>query len=156
MVRRWVIPGLVLAVVLAELPGCTRWEGSAPGWNGVQGYVKNRIKDGLDIMDVGITTTDTPTFALYAAFFSFVAAGYGHVDGRFTGIGGDDIGNMRIWYHHYALGLWGREQVAFGDGLLWHFGGFDLNDPRTLDCQGVGVLGFVTPPFDGRPSGRPT
>ncbi len=155
MVRRVIIPGLVLAVVLAELPGCTRFEGSAPGWNGVGGFLKNRIKDGLDCMDLGITVTSTPQFGAEAAFFSFAAAGYGQVDGMFYGIGGDDIGAMRIWWHNYGLGLWGREQVAFGDGLLWHFGGFDVNDPRTLDCQGVGVLGFFTPPFDARPGGRP-
>ena len=150
MVRRVLIPGLVLAVVLAALPGCTRWEGGAPG------FVKNRVRDALCIGDLGVTVTTTPQFCFYGAFFSAVAFGYGDVDGTFYGVGGGDIGAMRIWYNHYALGAWGREQVGWGDGLLWNFGGFDRNDPRTLDCQGVGVLGFITPPFDARPNGRPT
>jgi hypothetical protein len=105
---------------------------------------------------LGVTVTSTPQFCAYGAFFSAAAVGYGHVDGMFYGVGCGDIGAMRIWYNHYGLGVWGREQVAWSDGLLWHFGDFDLNNPETLDCQGVGVLGFITPPFDARPNGRPT
>ncbi len=152
MVRR-IVPGLALAVVLAALPGCTTWQG------GVKGFLNNRAKDAMECFDFGFTTTDTPQFSAYAALFSFAAIGYGRVDGRFHGLGGGDFGAMPIHYHHWGLLLLGREETGWGDGQVWHFGGYDVNDPDTMNIQGVGVVSIVqdlATTGQGRPGGRPT
>jgi hypothetical protein len=107
------------------------------------------------MMDFGVTTTSTPQFCFYAAFMSAAAAGYGHVEGNFVGIGGGDIGAMRIYYNHYGVFVYGREMTGWGNSI-WSFPEFDPEKPETMNCQNVGMLGFFTPPFDARPGGRPT
>lgn len=141
--------GLGLAAVLAA-SGFTTWQGGVPG------FARNRLKDALDCADTGITISDRPQVSFYATLFSFAAFGYGQVDGTFYGIGGGDIGAMRISYEHWGAILIGREAVGWGNSL-WDFPEFDpeVRDDR-MDCQGVGIVGFFTPPYDGRPGGRPT
>ena len=70
MGRRTVL-GLGLAVVLAGLPGCTTWQG------GVGGFLRNRLKDTVEMVDLGVTTTSTPQFSFYAALLSIGPFGYG-------------------------------------------------------------------------------
>jgi hypothetical protein len=140
--------GCVLALFL--LQGCAQREG------GVFGFLNSRVKDALEMVDVGITVTTTPQWTLYAALLSSTPVGSGDVDGYFVGVGGGDIGVMRIRYNHIGLGVWGRERVGWGDGLLFDFGGFDEDKPETMNCQGVGPLGFLLPPYDRRPAGAPT
>jgi len=140
--------GPILA--LATVQGCASWEGGLPGFLG------NRLKDGLECVDLGVTITTESRFALYAALLSCVPVGYGHVEGTFVGVGGGDIGAMKIYYSHYGVGVYGRERTGWGN-CLWNFPSFEagVHDER-MNCQGVGPLGFLMPPFDGRPAGRPT
>ena len=146
MLRRFA-PGLALTAAIAALHGCTLLQGTYPG---------NRLKDALDMADVGVTITPTSQVSFYMASFSLIALGGGQVEGRYYGIGGGDLGSMRIWYNHCGDGAEGREEVGWGDGWLWKFGGYDLSNPETLDCQNVGFAAISEPPFDARPSGRPT
>ncbi|HPD13429.1 MAG TPA: hypothetical protein PLE19_00670 [Planctomycetota bacterium] len=143
-------PGLALAVVLLAAQGCTNWQG------GVAGFLRNRAKDAMECADIGITISDRAQGCFYAAFMSAVPFGYGEVDGTFFGLGGGDFGAMRIHYRHWGLGLIGREEVAWGNSI-WDFPEFDPDTPDDrMNCQGVGILGFFTPPYDARPAGRPT
>ena len=142
--------GLALATLLAALPGCTTWQG------GVSGFLKNRLKDTLEMVDLGVTVTDSPQFSFYAALLSVGPGGYGKVDGKFYGIGGGDIGAMKIHYNHVGLLAWGREETGWGDGALWSYGDPDPDDPEKINKQGVGLLGILGPPYDARPGGRPT
>jgi len=141
--------GLALAVVLAASQGCTTWQGGIPG------YCKNRVKDGLEAVAIGVTVTETPQFSFYLAVVSLTPIGRGKVDGTFCGIGGGDIGTMQIHYDHWGLGLYGREVVGWGNSM-WSFPEFDPDDPETMNCQSVGIGGLVMPPYDARPGGRPT
>ncbi len=141
---------LGLVGALALLQGCARRDG------GTFGFMKSRLKDALECVDVGVTITPTPQWGLYAALLSSVPGGYGKVDGWFVGVGGGDVGPMRIYYDHIGLGVWGRERSGWGDGFLFDFGGFDVGKPETMHCQGVGPLGFLLPPYDRRPAGAPT
>ncbi len=141
---------LGLVGALALLQGCTQRS------DGVFGFMKSRLKDGLECVDLGVTITATPQWTLYAALLSAVPVGYGKVDGYFVGIGGGDIGPMRMHYRHIGLGVWGREETGWGDGLIFDFGGFDPDKRETMNCQGVGPLGFLLPPWDRRPAGAPT
>ena len=152
MVRR-IVPGLVLAAVLAALPGCTTWQG------GVKGFLNSRAKDALEMGDFGVTVTRTPQFSFFLTGFSFAAGGYGRVDGTFTGLGGGDIGTMPVHYHHWGVVLVGQEETGWGDGLLWHYGNYDVNDRETKNIQGVGAISIVrdlATTGEGRPAGRPT
>jgi hypothetical protein len=141
--------GLTLAALLAASQGCTTWQGGIPG------YFRNRLKDTLEIADLGVTVTKTPQFSFYAALLSVGPGGYGDVDGTFIGMGGGDIGAMPIYYHHFGFLVYGREKTAWGNSI-WNYPEYDPNNPETFNSQGVGILGFVTPPFDARPAGRPT
>jgi len=142
--------GLWLLSALALPLGCAQREG------GALGFLRSRVKDALEMADVGVTLTPKSQWAFYAAFMSATPVGYGQVDGHFVGIGGGDVGVMRIHYDHIGLGLWGRERVGWGDGFLFDYGGFDPDKPETMNCQGVGVMGFLLPPYDRRPVGAPT
>jgi hypothetical protein len=144
------LTGLGLVTALVLLPGCAQRE------DGTFGYFKSRVKDGLETMDVGVTVSMPFQWTLYAAFLSSVPFGRGKVDGYFIGVGGGDIGIMRIHYDHIGLLVWGRERTGWGDGFLFDFGGFDVDRPETMNCQGVGGLGFLLPPYDRRPAGAPT
>ena len=142
--------GAGLTALFLLLGGCTRCADNPFS------FLKSRFRDALQMGDVGVTLSAPEYGSVYGAFFSGVAAGYGHVDGYFVGIGGGDIGVMRIHYNHIGLGVWGRERSGWGDGLLFDFGGFDVDKPETMHCQGVGPLGFLLPPYDRRPAGAPT
>jgi len=141
---------LALAIVAAAAAGCTNWQ------DGVPGFLESRAQDMLEMADIGVTVTTTPQVSVYAALLSVGPVGYGNVDGTFFGIGGGDIGAMKLQYRHIGLGIWGREEVGWGDGALWNFGEPDPDDPEKFNKQGVGPLGFVLPPYDARPGGRPT
>ena len=144
---RILAPGLILAAAFVALPGCTYLQGTYPG---------NRLKDALDMVDLGVTVTSTSQTSFYMASLSLITLGSGQVEGRYYGIGGGDLGSMKIWYSHCGEVVEGREEVGWGDGWLWRFGGYDLSNPETLDCQNVGFAAINEPPFDARPSGRPT
>jgi len=150
--------GLGLAMALGAPQGCTNFQRqgctSPPSY--VFTYLKNRLKDALECADIGVTVTGKPGYGLYAAFMSAAPLGYGQADGYHIGIGGGDIGLMRINYDHIGLLAWGRERVGWGDGFLFHHDGLDVDKPETMNCQGVGPLGFLLPPYDRRPAAAPT
>ncbi len=141
--------GILIAGLALAFAGCSRH------LDDPFSYLKYRFKDALEMGDLGITVSAPHYGSVYGAFFSAVAAGYGDVDGYFIGVGGGDIGVMRIYYHHIGLGVWGRERTGWGDGFLFHYGGFDTEKPETMNCQGVAPLGFLLPPYDRRPAGAP-
>jgi len=146
--RRSIAISLSMGLLLLMAQGCTRFD------RGPAGFISDRLRDALEMGDLGVTATSTPQISLYTSFFS-MPAGYGAIDGTFTGIGFGDIGSRRIHYRHIGLVAWGREVVGVDDGVLFRFGPFDPERPETMDAQGVGIIGFVTPPFDARPAGRP-
>ena len=143
---RW---SFAAALALAAAAGCGRLsQGPGP-------FLRDRLKDALDIPGLGLTFTTTPQLSLYASFASITPFGFGQVDGYALSIGEGDLGWMRYYSRSGGLLLWGREVVGFGDGLLFRFGDFDKDDKETLSCMGVGLLGFFTPPYDRRPCAAP-
>ena len=140
---------VALAVVL--MAGCAPSRLAAEGSGSPLGaglrYLTYRAEDALEMLDLGITVSTKPGFALYGDFASVAPGGYGHVDGHFVGVAGGRIGPMR--HHQASLGLlaWGYEEVGWGD--------FEKEDPRTLNIQSCGALGLLTPPY-GRPASAPS
>ena len=143
---------LPLAIAAAAALGCaprhlaTQANGRSTD-NAVWTYAKHRVEDALECIDLGVTLSLKPGFALYADFASVAPGGYGHVDGYFVGIAGGRIGPMKHYQASIGLVGWGYEEVGWGD--------FDKGDLRTLNYQGVGALGLLTPPY-GRPASAPS
>src|SRR5690349_2508330 len=87
---------LLLFMLTGLLQGCT--------------YLQQRANDAKDIIDLGVTFSSKPQFAFYASgpFIQVGAAGYGHVDGHFFGLGES---KFSLWGPHYeesyGLLLWG-------------------------------------------------
>jgi len=118
-------------------------------------FLKDRLKDLLDIPGLGLTFTGTPQLSLYGDFISVGPIGFGEVNGYVLSIGEGDMGWMRYYSKSGGLLLYGREEVGFGDGLFFRFGDFDKDDKETLSCMGVGLFGLLAPPYDRRPCAAP-
>jgi len=117
---RVALAGLLL-VSLAPLQGCS--------------YLRYRVDDAAEILDIGVTFTKTPQFAAYTNCPIILPVGYGKVDGYFVGIADGKAGLMK--HHQKSVGLlfWGREEVSWED--------FDAKEADTLSVQGVGMMGLA-------------
>ena len=118
---------LASALALVGSAGCT--------------YLAHRGQDALDMIDLGVTASARPGFALYYNFVPVVPIGYGHVDGTFLGIGGGRAGAMPHYERSRGVVLWGEEEVAFGD--------FDAADPETYNAFRSGIVGLAQGPAPG-------
>ena len=127
---------LALAAVgaLSTLPGCMT-------------YLRHRADDALEMIDLGVTWSDTFGLAAYGNFASIVPGGRGYVDGYFAGLGGGQVGTTDHYEGSVGLLLWGDEEVGWGD--------HDKEMPGTLDRQHVGAIGLLAAPFDRRLSYAP-
>ena len=142
---------IAAAALLGGVQGCSPMRLAADGQGSPLGaglqYAKNRLEDAFEMIDLGLTFSTKPGFALYGDFASVAPGGYGHVDGYFLGVAGGRIGPMRHYQASLGLLVWGYEEVGWGD--------FDKEDLTSLNYQGVGALGLVAPPY-GRPGSAPS
>jgi len=104
-------------------------------------YLKYRGQDAMDMIDIGFTFSSKPGFALWYDFVPVIPVGIGYVDGQFLGLGGGQFGLMPHYEESYGLGVWGQEEVGFGD--------FDIKKPETVDFQRSGLIGMIQGPFPG-------
>ena len=99
--------------------------------------MKNRGNDALDVLDIGVTASKDPKFALYASDFSIIAIGYSNVDGTLVGIGGREVGAMPVRQHAGAVLLYGYERFGYED--------FNMADPDSPEMWRVGLFGLFAP-----------
>lgn len=104
-------------------------------------YLQHRAEDAMDMLDLGVTWSSQPNFALYYDFVPVLPVGFGRVDGHFAGLGGGRFGVLPHWERSCGLGLWGQEEVGFGE--------FDRDTPETVRFQRSGLIGMVQGPFPG-------
>ena len=76
-----------------------------------------------------------PHFSLYGCAAGLASAGAGHVDGKFAGMGGGQIGVVPHYHKALGLALWSYEEIGWGE--------FDVEDPETLYIHHPGLLGWV-------------
>ncbi|HPD17855.1 MAG TPA: hypothetical protein PLE19_23195 [Planctomycetota bacterium] len=134
---------LVVPLALLGSQGCSkRLIGAAGLGEATANYWADRGTDLLDIVDVGITFSETARFAVYADELSLLPLGYGVVDGYAFGIGGGNIGWMCFSSCSAGVLGWGYEGLGFGD--------YDNQGAPAGNAQGVGIGGLVTGP-PGRP-----
>ncbi len=94
-------------------------------------YMRDRGRDALDIVDVGVTVTDKwqPDFGLYVDFFQITPIGYTTIDGKVLGWGNRQIGWLDYHSHNWGVLAWGSEQKGTGE--------FDPRDPHQTQLDQV-------------------
>lgn len=101
---------VVLLAALVMPAGCT--------------YLANRGRDAIDIVDIGLTVSKKPGFALYVDFFNITPVAVSHVDGTYLGIGNRQFGALDHKDRAWGALLWGSEQVNTGE--------FDPDNPHLI------------------------
>ncbi len=117
----WRVGGLVLMAGVLLSTGCT--------------YAQNRGNDALDFLEIGVTASRKPHFALYVGLANVITIGYAKLDGTFYGIAHRRAGAMPVRYDTRGVLLWGEEQLGFGD--------FDVDDADSPQPWRVGVIGLA-------------
>jgi hypothetical protein len=83
----------------------------------VQGcaYLGDRARDAGDMLDLGVTLSLKPSFAVYGCALGLAGLGYGSIDGKALGLFGGRVGlqslNTKVW----AAGPVGGEDLQLGD-----------------------------------------
>ncbi|MFO8006350.1 MAG: hypothetical protein R6V05_01290 [Candidatus Brocadiia bacterium] len=101
-------------------------------------YMSRRGNDALDILDVGVSTSSEPRFALYIGFLNVLSVGYSNVDGTLVGLGGRHAGLVPMRQNAGGVLLWGYEQLGYEE--------FDPADPASPPSWRVGVIGLAKGP----------
>ncbi len=117
-----------LGLALLALLGCGH--GTFPK------YMGSRYRDACNVVDLGMTVTTTPQYALYVDVLSVLPVGAGRVQGDFMGIGRQQIGILRWYQEDWGAVVNGRESLGWGDD-------YDPANPETLSEQGVGLVGLA-------------
>ena len=118
--------GLMVLSLCATLwlsMGCTQ----------VQTYFQNRYNDALQMVDFGISITDTPQVGLYWNSLDVLTFGYCNLDGHFVGWGGNQIGYTRLRAHCWGFG-YAYEEIGWGD--------YDETRPETMYITNGGLPGY--------------
>ena len=106
MKRRWQLWLLIMAIGFTSVlsQGC----GSA--------YMRNRLNDALDIVDIGITITprQEPDFALFFDFYNFLPFGYADVKGKIFGLGNRHLGWNDFEMQAWGVLAWGQRKYGTG------------------------------------------
>jgi len=136
-------------VAIGGVMGCSPFERvskeNGPG-GVVLSYVKWRLEDLFESVDMGITVSEEPCGGIYGCGVSVMTGGWVYIDGHFIGIGGGQIGMTRFYTANVGLLAWGYEETGWQE--------FDKDDLSTLSYQGSGALGLLAPPY-GRPADAP-
>ena len=96
-------------------------------------YMRNRLNDALDLVDLGITVTPRaePQFALFLDFFSFLPLGYADVNGKILG-----LGNRHLGWSDFEIQAWGV--LAWGQ-MKYGTGKFNPADPHQARINQQGL-----------------
>ena len=116
--------GAAVAAMIVAASGCS------------SAFREQRRKDLLQIGDWGVTVSKKPYLSMHVCGFGIVSAGGGHVEGKFFGYGGEQIGT--IDHYHKCLGLiaWSYDEIGWGDKL-------DPQDPTTFMQWHIGPIGWL-------------
>ena len=130
---------LALAATLLSLQGCTFVR---KAWV----YSNDRVRDGLDMVDLGMTVSVKPSLSAYACLLGLGGLGGGTVNGYFVGIGGSRIGIFRHYHSNIGVGLYAYEVNGWGD--------FDVRDRDTLARRSRGPIAWLFFPGSTRCKGN--
>ncbi|MCP4680879.1 MAG: hypothetical protein GY864_00930 [Desulfobacterales bacterium] len=78
-------------------------------------YMKNRGRDAMDIVDLGLTFSKKPQIGLYIDFFGITPIGYSDYDAKYLGWGHRQAGLLETEDHSWGALLWGQEKAGVGE-----------------------------------------
>ncbi len=136
MKRKKIVNIILLFLLVISFQGCT--------------YMNNRLNDAQDMIDIGITFSKKPGFAVFYDFVPVIPVGFGYVDGYYVGIGGGKLNWFDPHFQKsYGLGLWGQEEVTFAKSLEEAKKLDEKERNKVMDFQRTGLIGMVQGPFPG-------
>lgn len=126
----------VILVLLFSLQGCL--------------YLKNRVNDAADMIDIGFTFSKKPQFAFFYDFVPVIPVGFGWVDGYYVGLGGGKLNWFDPHFERsFGLGIWGQEELTFEKNLA-DLKKMDKEErEKVTDFQRTGLVGMIHGPFPG-------
>jgi len=110
----------------------------AVGLTGLQGcanYMRYRGDDAREMIDIGITSSTKPYYAVYGCAVGVASVGAGRFYGTFDGLGGGVNAKRPLYYRNIGLLLWSYEEIGWGD--------YDVTKPETLEIFYPGLLGYI-------------
>jgi len=129
---------LLVALALSAAPGCSVVRA-------ILLYPYDRVRDTLDVVDLGVTVTPKFSFSAYACLLGLGGLGAGKIDGYFVGVGSGRVGIFRHYHYNLGLVLYSYEVTGWGD--------FDLDDSSTLVRRRRGPVAWLFFRDDGGCSG---
>lgn len=84
-------------------------------------YLSNRGHDAREVMDIGLTVSKRPYFALSQDYFNLIPHGYSRVKGKYIGLGHGQFGTLEFDDSFWGVVLWGSSKTLIGE--------FDPQDP---------------------------
>jgi len=130
-----------VGLALLALLGC--------GKGSFTGFMVHRYRDACDVVDLGMTVTTSPQYAVYVDVLSVLPVGAGRVRGEFLGIGRHQIGTVRWYQEDWGAVFYGREILGWGDD-------YDPDNPETLSEHSVGLVGLFERSRYRRPGSVPS
>ena len=103
-------------------------------FSGCATYWRDRGHDFSDMFDIGVTYSKDWQWAFYNSFESIIALGYADYQATYYGWGGGHFGKNHLYLNAWGALVWADEQIGWD--------GYDVNDPNTLYCQTVGLVGM--------------
>ncbi len=132
VVRR-VCVSVCLVVALSCTSGCAQ-------------YWRARGRDAAQMVEIGVTRTNMPSTCVFVCGVSLIGIGGGHLEGMFTGIGGNQVGTTKCYYRSVGYGPWTYEEIGWGE--------YDVSKQETLYSYYGGIAGWVQH-FPRRPGYAP-
>jgi len=129
---RHALLAIVLCALGATAAGCS--------------YCRHRADDAAEMIDLGVTVTDSPQVGLYWNSLDLFPVGYSHLDGWVAGVAGGQVGITRHYNRCWGFG-YAREEMGWEE--------FDPADEDTLHVRYSGVLGMALPPYRYDPAYTP-
>ena len=78
------------------------------------GYLADRGRDAMDMVDFGFTTSKKFCFGIYQDYFNLIPHGYSRIEGQFHGLGARRFGSVPIHDRTWGLFLWGSREKRLG------------------------------------------
>ncbi|MBM4333873.1 MAG: hypothetical protein FJ117_22105 [Deltaproteobacteria bacterium] len=116
-------------------------------------YMRNRLNDALDIVDLGITVTPRaePQFAFFFDFYNFLPLGYADVQGKILGLGNRQLGYLDYEIQAWGVLAWGQKKHGTGkfnpaDPHQARINQHGLTERQKYDAGFIGSFAGKNPP----------
>lgn len=151
--KRLILLAILLCLLMFSV-GCSAYRPylTSEVFSGIEHYPENRVRDALDMIDIGFTVSKKPGFALWYDFVPIIPVGVSYVDGYYIGLSG---GKLTLWDKHFqrhlGVGIWGHEEVSWGVSKEELDAMPDEERKEASNFQRTGLIGSLQRPFAAPP-----